>query len=87
LQACQTPEIALGGTAKEGWTITDLALRADVDPGRLNGMEDGSATPTQYECGAIERALPGCSPQELGILAYGDTYRGVPGFDATIEDG
>lgn len=70
-----------------GWTISELALRADINPGRLAGMEDGSASPTQYECGAIERALPGCSPQELGILVYGDTYRGVPGFDATIDEG
>jgi hypothetical protein len=68
-----------------GWTITELAHQADVDPGRLAGMEDGSVLPTQYECGALEHSLPGCSPEELGILVYGDTYRGVPGFDATID--
>lgn len=69
-----------------GLTITELAHQADVDPGRLAGMEDGSVSPTQYECGALERSLPGCSPQELGLLVYGDTYRGVPGFDATIDE-
>lgn len=69
-----------------GWTIEELAALADVDPRRLSGMEDGSSFPTQYECGALESALPDCSPQELGILAYGDTYRGVPGFDATLDE-
>jgi transcriptional regulator with XRE-family HTH domain len=70
-----------------GWTIERLAFAADVDYSRLAGIEEGSAIPTQYECGAIEQALPGCSPQELGLLAYGDTYRGVPGYDATLTEG
>jgi transcriptional regulator with XRE-family HTH domain len=69
-----------------GWTVDELAALADIDARRLADMEDGSSFPTQYECGALERALPGCSPQELGILAYGDTYRGVPGFDATLDE-
>jgi transcriptional regulator with XRE-family HTH domain len=69
----------------QGWTISELATRADVDPNRLAGMEDGSAVPTQSECAVLERALPGCSPQELGLLVYGETYRGVPGFDATVR--
>jgi transcriptional regulator with XRE-family HTH domain len=69
------------------WTIEEVAALADVDARRLAGMEGRSSFPTQYECGALERVLPGCSPQELGILAYGDTYRGVPGFDATLDEG
>lgn len=69
----------------QGWTISELATRADLEANRLAGMEDGSAVPTQSECGVLERALPGCSPQELGLLLYGDTYRGVPGFDATLD--
>lgn len=69
-----------------GLTIEELATLADVDARRLAGMEDGSSVPTQYDCGALESALPGCSPQELGLLAYGETYRGVPGFDATLDE-
>jgi len=66
------------------WSVTDLADLADVDPGRLRGMEDGSVRPSTYECQTLEATLPGCSPQELGVLVYGETYREVPGFDATI---
>jgi transcriptional regulator with XRE-family HTH domain len=69
----------------QGWTISELATRADLDADRVAGMEDGSAVPIQAECGALERALPGCSPQELGLLVYGEIYRGVPGFDATLD--
>ena len=29
---------------RTGWTITELAHRADIDPGRLGGIEDGSAS-------------------------------------------
>ena len=65
--------------------ISELATRADVDANRLAGMEDGSSVPTQYECSVLERVLPGCSPQELSFLVYGETYRGVPGFDATMD--
>ncbi len=70
----------------QGWTISELATRADVDANRLAGMEDGSAVPIQSECTALERALPGCSPEELGLLVYGETYRGVPGYDATLDE-
>jgi ribosome-binding protein aMBF1 (putative translation factor) len=43
----------------QGWTITELAARADVDANRLACMEDGSVAPTQSECAALELALPG----------------------------
>ena len=69
----------------QGWTISELATRAGVDANRLAGMEDGSAVPIQNECAGLERALPGSSPQELGLLVYGETYRGVPGYDATLD--
>jgi transcriptional regulator with XRE-family HTH domain len=69
----------------QGWTISELAARADVDANRLAGMENGSAVPIQNECASLERALPGCSPQELGLLVYGETYRGFPGFDASLD--
>lgn len=49
-----------------------LGRQADVDAKRIAFIESGHAFPTQYECQALESALPGCAPQELGLLAYGD---------------
>jgi transcriptional regulator with XRE-family HTH domain len=69
-----------------GWMISDLAAAADVDPARVAEMEDGATMPTMYECEALERALPGCGRQELGVLAYGDTYRGISGFEAPVSE-
>jgi hypothetical protein len=69
-----------------GWSVLDLADIADLDRGRVAGFEDGDVIPLQGECQLLELVLPGCSPQELGMLQYGDTYRGVPGFDARVSE-
>jgi len=68
-----------------GLSVNDVATIADVNPRRLAEIEDGSGFPTTYECSTLEEVLPGCGPRELGLLAYGAGYRGIPNSDVSLD--
>ena len=61
-----------------GLSVNDVATIADVNPRRLAEIEDGSAFPLHLSAQPLRRSSPGCGPRELGLLAYGAGYRGVP---------
>jgi ribosome-binding protein aMBF1 (putative translation factor) len=55
--------------SEAGLSVDELAAKADVSPQRLADMEAGGSVPTQYECAALEAALPPCKAGELEALA------------------
>jgi hypothetical protein len=72
----------------QGWTITELAARADVDANRL-ALHGGRVGRAHAERVCCARA---CSPgavalKTIGLCDYGEKSPGVLGFDASLDLG